>query len=148
MIANMPEAERRKLEALAILEARREVYVNRGRRALLTALCYTGTASADDVRRAVPLPDGIDPKLFGAVPGELVRAGIIAPDGYVRTTRPEAHARPVQRWALRDRIAALAWLKAHPDRPEPVPTGDCGAEHGQAFLFPERKTPAGGNQWA
>ena len=70
--------ERRKLEAHALLASRREVYVLRGRRALLTVLLARGTATADDVR-AVELPGGLNPTAFGVVPGHLARAGIIKP---------------------------------------------------------------------
>ena len=73
------EGECRKLEALALLEARRRVYVRRGRRALLARLLAMGTATADDVRTAVELPQGVNPKLFGAVPGPLAETGIIKP---------------------------------------------------------------------
>ena len=68
------EGERRKLSAHAVLAARRECYILRGRRALLTALLDRGEAIADDVRFAVVLPDGIDPVCFGVVPGQLTRA--------------------------------------------------------------------------
>ena len=64
--AGPSEGERLKAAALALLEARRECYVRRGRRALLQAMLDgDGTATADDVRAAVELPADIDPKLFG-----------------------------------------------------------------------------------
>ncbi|MBI5863435.1 MAG: hypothetical protein HZB38_02765 [Planctomycetes bacterium] len=115
------EGERRKLSAHALLAARRELYVLRGRRALLAALLDRGEATADDVRRAVALPAGIDPVCLGVVPGDLARAGIIERVGFATTARPEAHARPVSVWRLADRSAALAWLAAHPDRPDAPP---------------------------
>ncbi len=117
--AGRHEGERRKREALALLEARRRVYVRRGRRALLRRLLVVGSATADDVRAAVELPTGLNAKLFGAVPGPLAEAGIIQPAGFVKTKRPEGHARPVQLWQLADRAAALSWLAAHPDLPDP-----------------------------
>ncbi|HUY93331.1 MAG TPA: hypothetical protein VMV10_31685 [Pirellulales bacterium] len=110
--------------ALDLLAERREVYVLRGRRALLTALLTRGTATADDVRAAVELPDSIDPVCLGAVPLPLVRAGIIERAGYAATARPEAHARPVAVWRLTDRAAAERWLAAHPDRPDDDDQGD------------------------
>ncbi len=122
------EGARRKLSAHSLLAARRELYVLRGRRALLAALLDRGEATADDVRRAVALPDGIDPVCLGTVPGELARAGIIARIGFATTARPEAHARPVSVWRLADRAAALAWLAAHPDRPDPAERGAGGPE--------------------
>lgn len=110
--------EARKLDAHALLEARREIFILRGRRALLAAMLGRGEATADDVRRAVALPDGIDPVCLGVVPGELARAGIIERVGFHTTARPEAHARPVSIWRAADRAAAMAWLAAHPDRPD------------------------------
>jgi len=80
------DGERRRDAALDLLAARRDVYVLRGRRALLAVLLGNGTATADDVRAAVELPAGIGPKLFGAVPKALLAAGAIAADGYGKTT--------------------------------------------------------------
>lgn len=115
------EGERRKADAHALLEARRNVYLNRGRRALLKALLIAGTATADDVRLAVELPDGIDPVCLGAVPGPLVREGIIRRAGFAPSNRAAGHARPVTVWELIDRTAAIQWLAAHPDMDDPAP---------------------------
>src|SRR5262249_44911802 len=109
------EGERLKLAAHTLLEARREVYVRRGRRALLLQLLDAGTATADDVRAVVELPPGLNPKLFGAVPRPLAKAGMIRAVGHVPTSRKEGHGRPVMRWQLADRDAALAWLGVNPD---------------------------------
>jgi len=114
------DGEARKLNAHALLEARREVYVLRGRRALLAALLAGREATADDVRDAVELPDEINPVCLGVVPGPLARAGIIERVGFVESRRADAHARPVSVWRLADRAAALAWLAAHPDRSDPT----------------------------
>jgi hypothetical protein len=117
------EGERRKLEALVLLEARRAVYLNRGRRALLAALLAallgSENATADDVREAIKLPSNISPKCLGAVPGTLARAGIIRRAGFANTTRSIGHARPVSVWELADRDKALQWLRDHPDRDDP-----------------------------
>ncbi|MDA1053000.1 MAG: hypothetical protein O3C40_21310 [Planctomycetota bacterium] len=107
--------------AIELLESRRQVYVNRGRRALLLRLLTGESATADDVRAAVELPESIDPVCLGAVPGSLARAGIITRAGFVATARPNAHARPVSIWALANRDAAVAWLRGHPDKPDPMP---------------------------
>jgi hypothetical protein len=109
------DGERRKSEVLDLLEAQREVYVRRGRRALLEVLLRCGTATADDVREVVKLSPGINPKLFGSVPGSLARAGIIQQAGFAKTNRAAGHARPVTVWKLADRTAALCWLADHPD---------------------------------
>jgi len=126
------EGERRKLDVHQLLEARREVFVNRGRRALLTALLYRGFATADDVRDAVPLPKGVNPKLFGVVPGPLARAGIVERIGFAASARADAHAQPVSVWRVKDRTAALAQLRDHPDRPDRAP---CDDSRGQGMLF-------------
>ncbi len=128
------DGEQRKADAHSLLAARRELYVLRGRRALLTALCYRGSATADDVRNAVKLPSNIDPVCLGAVPGALARAGIIESDGFKKSCRARAHARPVQVWRLVDRVAALNWLRTHLDRPAPTPNAD-----GTPNLFSENE---------
>lgn len=118
----LAEGERRRNAALADLAARRSQIVTRARRALLARLLDRGTATADDVRAALgELPPRVGPRYLGAVPGELVRAGIISSDGYVRTTRPQAHARPVAVWRLRDAEAARRWLVDHPEPAAPTP---------------------------
>jgi hypothetical protein len=81
-------------------------------------LLDVGTVTADDVRAAVPLPPGLSPKLFRAVPGPLAEEGIIRGGDFVKTSRPEGHARPIQVWVLADRQAALDWFRDHPDIPD------------------------------
>jgi len=117
---NQRDGEHRKDVAFVLLEVRRECYVREARRALLDALLANGIATADDVRARVELPKGINPKTFGAVPSVLARAGIIRRDGFTRSTRPEAHARPVSVWRLADPAAAQRWLASH--RPLPPMT--------------------------
>lgn len=112
-----------KASAQALLEARRTALVLKSRRALLMALLTAETATADDVRQVVELPPGVDPKVFGAVPGMLARAGIIRRVGFAQTARAKAHARPVAVWKLADRSAALQWLAMHPE----VQTAEGGA---------------------
>jgi hypothetical protein len=129
------EGERRKLDAFATLTTNRETVIRRAQRALLTVLLETGSATADDIRRLVELPRGIGPKCFGAVPLPLVRAGIIQADGYAKTCRPTAHARPLTIWRLADRGKALRWLADHHDLDE-----DDGAAGAQGVLFPLNPT--------
>lgn len=116
--ADRAEGEWRKADRLDLLEARRQIYIHRGRRALLLRLLECGTATADDVRAAVELPPGINAKLFGAVPTPLAKAGLICSAGFARTSRATAHARPVTEWALVDRDAATRWLTTHADIPD------------------------------
>ena len=112
--AGKNEGRRRKDFALSVLESRREWFVIEGRRILLTELLAKGTASADDVRERLALPPDIGPACLGAVPRPLALAGVIRKSGFVTTSRPEAHARPVTRWELVDAAAARQWLANHP----------------------------------
>ena len=115
------EGARRKRDKLDLLEARRAVFVDRGRRALLDRLLAAGTATADDVMAAVTLPAEIDPRCLGAVPGPLARAEIIRAAGFVKSARPERHGSYIQLWELADGDAARRWLAEHPDKPDPAP---------------------------
>ena len=112
------DGARRRDDAFALLETRRKMVLLRARRALLTVLLEKGEASADHVRHAITLPDGVDPKCLGAVPSPLARAGIIRASGFVRTARAVAHVRPLTRWVLSDPVAARRWLAEHPDTPD------------------------------
>jgi hypothetical protein len=132
------EGEARKAGALDLLADRRQAIIRRAQRALLTVLLEAGSATADDVRKLVELPPGIGPRCFGAVPIPLARAGIIRADGYAKTCRPTAHARPLTVWLLADRAAALRWLADHPDRPAPAETKQ--AARPQGCLFPLHPT--------
>ena len=137
--------ERRKTDALVTLAERRETCVNRGRRALLSAMLDgDGRASADDVYAAVELPSGMDPCCLGSVPGALAYQRIIRPTGFVRSTRPERHACWIQVWELVDRAAAERWLTEHPELLDRAAAGQDRGEQG--FLFPmntNEPTPTG-----
>ncbi len=138
------EGEAKKAAALALLESRREVFVNRGRRALLTAMLDgDGTATADAVRDLVTLPPGIDAKLFGSVPHRLAYDGIIRNAGRVKTARAVAHGRYVELWRLADRAAAEAWLRNHPDLPDPADVDQGDAVQTVLFPIQETATPTG-----
>ena len=135
------EGRRRKKEALDALESCRQVILLKGRRALLRRLLASQTATADDVREVVDLPEGIDPRVFGDVPGALARLGIIRPTrGFVRSVRPARHASWLRVWELADRAAAIAWLTTHPEAPAPGPGG-------QLPLFDADQAAAGGPQF-
>jgi hypothetical protein len=115
--AGRADGERAKASALALLEARREVFILRGRRALLTAmLTGDGTATADDVRAAVDLPADMDPRCLGTVPGRLGYDRIIRAAGFVRSGRPQRHASYIQRWALADRGSSRLTRPGRPGR--------------------------------
>jgi len=138
------EGEAKKADAMALLELRREVFINRGRRALLRAMLDgDGTATADDVRDLVELPTGIDAKLFGAVPHRLAYDGIIRNAGRVKTARAVAHGRWVELWRLADRAAAEAWLRSHPDLPDAADVDQGDAVQRVLFSIHSIATPTG-----
>jgi len=122
------EGESRKRAAHALLEAHRTYWVRRGRRALVAILMERGTATADDVaERLGELPDDLDPRLLGVVPGPLALAGLIRPIGYPTSTRASRHASRVTLWELvGEHSVARAWLDAHPELPEPPPQNEDG----------------------
>ncbi|QDS98146.1 hypothetical protein [Adhaeretor mobilis] len=117
------DGEARKQAAHVLLEVRLESYVREARRVLLQALLDNGTATIDDVRAVVTLPDGMNPKVFGAIPGVLARAGIVRRRTWTPTARAIAHARTVSVWELVDSVKAQLWLDRHKPLPE-LTTGD------------------------
>jgi hypothetical protein len=118
--ADQREGEGRKNAAHALLEARREFFIRRARRALLLQLLESGTATADDVAERIgPTDPEIDPRWRGTVPGPFARDGIIERISYTKSARPIRHASVITVWELADRAAALVWLARHPEWPEP-----------------------------
>lgn len=99
-----------KAQALATLEMCRADVIKRARVAMVRILLAKGTATADDIRDQVALPDSVDPVCLGGVPMLLAKAGIIHRGGYRNSDRPDARRRPVSIWALTDRGKALQWL--------------------------------------
>lgn len=67
----------------------------------LKLLAYAGQLSSEDVWedlkvRGVPRPP--EPRAMGPVMKKLVRAGEMVPDGYVESTDPIRHARPIRKY--------------------------------------------------
>lgn len=112
-----PTGEARRDGAHAILKAKRAALVRKAQRALLHFLLSPDDVTADDIRELVPTPANINPVVFGAVPPELVKAGLITANGWRKSARSKAHARTVQVWVLCNRVAATAWLSANPELP-------------------------------
>ncbi len=115
LLADQFEGEHRKTDALGRFEDHRKQLLLVGRRALITHALQHGTATADDVRDVVPVPPGVNPKAYGAVPRALAKLGIIEACGFRRTARAAGHARPVMLWRIMDTSAAMRWLADHPD---------------------------------
>lgn len=109
------EGEARRDAALALLRANRAAIIRDLIRAAATLALQQGELIADDVRAVVPIPTGIRPVVVGAAMRDAADNGIIGQTGeYRRSRRPEAHARPLPVWKLRDAAAAHAWLATHP----------------------------------
>lgn len=113
------EGELRRDRAHAHLRRRRPELIRRVQRAFVTHLLRHGPSTIDPIRVRVPLPVGTDPRLVGAAVRALAEDRIIESIGIEKSTRPAAHARKVERWALRDDDAAIAWLAANPELSEP-----------------------------
>ncbi|MBU0637316.1 MAG: hypothetical protein KKB50_00480 [Planctomycetes bacterium] len=121
-------AKRRALAGHAT--GRHALEVLRAKRVMVELLLTRGQATIDDVRAALELPAGGVYHWFGAVSTGLRAAGLIRRAGYLETTRPEAHGRPIGLWELTHADAARAWLAANPApiAPQPPVPG---------LLFPE-----------
>ena len=114
--ANSPDGESRRDEALARLRAFRPVLIRRIQRAFISHLLRHGPDTSDAVRAVVPIPSGIDPRVTGAAVRALsADCGLIVATDRRKSTRPEAHARSLDLWALKDRSAVEAWLQSHPE---------------------------------
>jgi len=113
---NNLSGQQRKAQALQWFAANRAKHVLLGQRALVLAMFSNPhrTATADQVRAAVVLPPGMNPVLFGRVPGPLATLGLIANVGSVKSQRPERHGAPTILWLLIDEVAAMNWLIANP----------------------------------
>ena len=112
--ANSCEGLRRKSEALDWLQRIHRKITECGQRSLLQLCLKNGQATIDEIRDQVPLPAGINPTVFGAVPRKLAKSKIIALAGYEASKRPESHGRPISVWRIADAFAALKWLADHP----------------------------------
>ena len=140
--SGLTEGERRKQGRLSLLRERRAVFVRRGQRALLARLLEAGTATADDVAAVVELPDDVDGRCLGAVPGALARLGVVRILDYRRSHRPTRHASVQAVWELVDRNAALRWLASNPDMPDPTYSESDGRQLELGFLNTETPTVA------
>ena len=85
--------------ALAGFERTRAYWLYSARECAVMVATLHGSVTADDIHQRCPIPSGIDPRVMGAV---FMIPELVA-DGYVPTKRPEAHARPIRRFVLRER---------------------------------------------
>jgi hypothetical protein len=111
-----PTAEEEKAAAFArMVEGETAAaFVRRCRHALLSLVQRQETATIEDVRAVVPIPEGMNPKLYGTVPGGLASAGAIRQAGYVKGVRRESHARPIAAWKAGNLESLYLWIAANP----------------------------------
>lgn len=90
----------------------RRARLDLARRDLLALLLSRpdSTGTIDDIATDLG-PHGDGGRWCGAIPGPLVRSGIIERSGDAQSCRPSRHAGRVSRWRLRDREAAAIELK-------------------------------------
>jgi len=96
--------------ALDLHDQNRRELLTAARRLLLQHLLANPVATLDDVGRQLHAPEGVDLRCLGAAGRRLAELGIIIAAGYVRSTRPNRNASPVQQWRLADRRLAEKWL--------------------------------------
>ena len=90
------------------LKEQRRVISAEVQRTALTIVLRQGVVSADDVRRVVTIPGGIDPRIVGPAFLVLKNEGWLEEIGDHRTGRAVAHRRTVRDWRLKgDRQATV-----------------------------------------
>lgn len=112
------EGERRRDEGLQrTTHAGQHPWLTQARRAALLHAARHGQVTAEDVRKAVPIPEGVHPSAMGAV----FRTDLLEPQGLAQAEHAEGHARTIRTWALTEK--GRAWAAAQ-------------GEGGQRRLFP------------
>lgn len=87
-------------------------------RHIVERLLATGEATADD---CISFEDGDRRRAFvGAAFASLSKAGVAIGSGWIPSTVPRNHCRPVVRWLLADASVARQWLADHPAPPSPT----------------------------
>ncbi len=85
-------------------------------RIALGFLLRRGVVSADDIRKEIILPAGIDPRIVGPAFLAMKNRGWIEEIGDHRTARPIAHRRAVRDWKLKVAPQVAASLIADPQK--------------------------------
>jgi hypothetical protein len=109
------EGDRLRDRALDLFRTRRPVLVRRLMRVFLNYVLIYGPATSDALRLLVPIPPGTDPRVVGSAVRALAELRLIHSIGRRKSRRPEAHARKLDLWAIRDDAAARQWLLIHPE---------------------------------
>lgn len=86
-----PKTDSFKQEVLPLFEQGRADWLVKARAAARKIAIERGTVTIDDVRDVCPPPDGVDPRVMGAV----LRAPAFEVIKYQKSSRRECHNRPV-----------------------------------------------------
>lgn len=117
------EGERLRDEALSWLRRHRPALIRLLQRAFLCELLSHGSATSDVLRKAVPIPRGVDPRVVGSAVRGLAEQQLIVSVGRRKSRRPQAHARKLDVWAVGDKAKARHWLATHPEIDPPDEPG-------------------------
>jgi hypothetical protein len=82
---------------LDLFDLRDAAFLSRCREVAAVLARAHGSVSINDVRAVLPPPPGVSPSVFGAV----FRDRRFTPIGYTQATHPQAHARAVRTYALK-----------------------------------------------
>ncbi len=91
------EAAEARDAALDRLEAARAGWIELARAVAIRIASQRGEVTIDDVREACPPPEGVDPRVMGAV----CRPPLFEACGFTLSMRPECHRRPIRVFRLR-----------------------------------------------
>lgn len=128
--------------ALFRLEVARRPIITTIRRAFVVALIEKQhPLPADYVYELVKLPPDWQPCLMGSVFLGLSLAGVIWAVGWVRASRAERHAGPVQTWELTSVEKATAWLAENPEPSDEGPAAIAAADRTTSAALCEPAAP-------
>lgn len=85
------------LSWLDALETNRRPFIEEARAVARKLLKYRKSVTIDDVRAVLPPPEGVDPRVMGAV----FKASEFESVGWTTSKRKECHKRPIQRFRLK-----------------------------------------------
>lgn len=96
MTTALDQGRKQRDNALELLERTRKQYVRRARAYAIGHARLHGSVTADDVRKALPLPEGIDGRVMGAIFNTQALKKI----GYTQTKVATSHGRPIAVFAI------------------------------------------------
>jgi hypothetical protein len=98
----MKTGEQLRDEALAAIEARRHSWLQKARLEAMMIVRQRKTVTINDVRKVIKLPEDFSPNTWGAV----FKCKDFKAIGYEKANHPEAHARVIRIYTLKEYCAA------------------------------------------